>query len=136
MKAALPHQQGFTLIEVLVAVVLSSIVLLGLAAGELKSLQYANNSFNYTVSLVQANNVIERTWSNLCALQQGDTAYDNTYGTANFTPQIDLYNVTVDPAPGDAFVNTLDITVDWIDARMANNDSIIRLNATYPQICN
>ena len=136
MKTALPHQQGFTLIEVMVALVISSVALLGLAAGELKSLQYATNSFNYTVSLVQANNAIERTWSNLCGLQDGTTPYDNTYQTNNLQPQLGVYVLTPDPAIGSGFIDKLDVTVSWTDARMADTDeSIIRLAAEYPNLC-
>ena len=136
MKAALSHQQGFTLIEVMVALVISTVALLGLAAGELKSLQYATNSFNYTVSLVQANNAIERTWSNLCLLQNGNTPYDNTYQTNNLQPQLGVYVLTPDPAIGSAFTTKLDVTVSWTDARMADADeSIIRLVAEYPNLC-
>ncbi|MFM9785977.1 type IV pilus modification PilV family protein, partial [Streptomyces scabiei] len=46
-------QNGFSLLEVMLSVVITGIALLGLAAAQLKSLQYATNSFNYTVSLVQ-----------------------------------------------------------------------------------
>ena len=53
-------QKGFTLLEVMIAVVVAGIALLGLAAAQLKSLQYATNSFNYTVSLIQAQNTIEQ----------------------------------------------------------------------------
>lgn len=46
-------QAGFSLLEVMISVVIAGIALLGLAAAQLKSLQYATNSFNYTVSLIQ-----------------------------------------------------------------------------------
>jgi len=129
-------QQGFTLIEVLIALAISSIALLGLAAAQLQSLKYATNSFNYTISLVQANNAIERTWGNLCGLQLGTIAYDAAYNTANFQPQLNIYNLTPTPLPGANFNNDLNITVSWSDARMADdNDSIIRIKAKYPQIC-
>jgi type IV pilus assembly protein PilV len=128
--------RGFTIIEVLIALVISSIALLGLAAGQIKSLQYATNSFNYTVSLVQANNAIERTWANLCDLQSGVVAYDAAYNTAYFQPQINVYTLTPRPLTGAAFTNNLDIMVSWNDARMADdNASVIRINAQYPQIC-
>lgn len=137
MKSALSQQQGFTLIEVMVALVLSSVALLGLAAGELKSLQYATNSFNYTVSLIQANNAIEQTWVNLCNLQNGTTTYDDAYATSFLNPQIDTYRLTATPGASSLGIfNELDITVNWTDARMADtNNSVIRLIATYPQIC-
>jgi len=136
VSCSLNQQQGFTLVEVLIALVISSIALLGLAAGQLKSLQYATNSFNYTVSLQQANNAIERTWANLCDLQNGAIAYDAAYKTNNLTPQIGSYTLTTTPATGAAFTNDLDVTVSWIDARMANpGDSVIRIKARFPQIC-
>ncbi|MGL1958739.1 MAG: prepilin-type N-terminal cleavage/methylation domain-containing protein [Colwellia sp.] len=132
----LQRPQGFTLVEVLIALALSSVALLGLAAGQLKSLQYATNSFNYTLSLVQANNAIERTWANLCDLQDGTTAYDGAYYAAYLQPQINAYTLTPTPLPNAAFTNNLNISVSWFDARMASpNDSIIRINAQYPQIC-
>lgn len=127
---------GFSLVEVLIALAISSIALLGLAAGQLQSLKYATNSFNYTLSLVQANNAIERTWANLCALQNGELEYNVAYRNAHFTPQISLYGLTPTPQVGNAFPNRLNIAVSWQDARMADpNDSIIRVNTTYPQIC-
>jgi len=136
MKLPKEKQQGFTLVEVLIALAISSVALLGLAAGQLQSLKYATNSFNYTLSLVQANNAIERTWVKLCDLQKGTLAYDDAYKVANLQPQINAYSLTATPAPGATFENNLDITVSWIDARMANpDDSIIRINAQYPQIC-
>ena len=131
-------QYGFTLVEVLIALVISSIALLGLAAGQLKSLQYATNSFNYTVSLVQANNAVERTWANLCSIQTPNIAYDAAYYTANFQPQISAYTLIPipDPRAGAAFTNNLDISVSWSDARMADPDlSIIRISAQFPVIC-
>ncbi|GAL03454.1 type IV fimbrial biogenesis protein PilV [Photobacterium aphoticum] len=60
-------QRGFSLIEALVALFISSVALLALAAGQLKSLQYANNSFQYTLAMIQANNAVERVWNDACA---------------------------------------------------------------------
>ncbi len=42
-------QAGFSLLEVMISVVIAGIALLGLAAAQLKSLQYATNIFNFTV---------------------------------------------------------------------------------------
>lgn len=136
MKSFPFKPQGFTLVEVLIALALSSIALLGLVSGQLQSLKYATNSFNYTLSLVQANNAIERTWVNLCNLQSGSLAYDAAYSAENLQPQMNVYTLTPTPLPGATFTNNLDIKVSWNDARMADsNASIIRINAQYPQIC-
>lgn len=145
MEGSLSNQKGITLLEVMIALVLSSIALLGLAAAELRSLQYATNSFNYTVSTIQANNAIERTWASLCNIQQGSLAYDAAFSTANFDPQISLYTLTAIPNPnaGEAFNNDLAITVTWSDTRVGNGNNDINdnslnsvtVNATFPGIC-
>ena len=145
MKTSLSNQKGLTLLEVMIALVLSSIALLGLAAAELRSLQFATNSFNYTVSTIQANNAIERTWANLCNIQQGALPYDAVFSANNFVPQINLYTLTAIPNPnaGAAFNNNLAITVTWSDTRVGNannqiNDNSLNsvtVNATFPGIC-
>lgn len=128
-------QSGFTLIEVLIALFLSTIILLGLAAGELKSLQYATNSFNYTLSLVQANNAVEKTWSKLCDLQTGNISYNNDF-VASVQPQFTAYTMTLTPAAGAGFNNELEVDVSWNDARMVDGlESRIRIDAMYPQVC-
>ena len=126
---------GFTLIEVLIALFLSTIILLGLAAGELKSLQYATNSFNYTLSLVQANNAVEKTWSKLCDLQTGALSYDADF-VSSLQPQFAAYTLVLTPAAGAGFTNQLDVNVSWNDARMVDGlESRIRIDAMYPQVC-
>ena len=126
---------GFTLIEVLIALFLSTIILLGLAAGELKSLQYATNSFNYTLSLVQANNAVEKTWSKLCDLQTGALSYDADF-VGSLLAQFAAYTLVLTPAAGAGFTNQLDVNVSWNDARMVDGlESRIRIDAMYPQVC-
>ena len=53
---------GFSLVEVLIAILLVAIGLLGLAAAQVKTLQYASSSLQQTVASIQAQNVIERLW--------------------------------------------------------------------------
>lgn len=140
----LPQQhknaQGFTLVEVLIAMALSTIALLGLAAAQLKSLQYATNSFNYTVSLIQANNAVERTWVNLCNLQSGSTTYDAAYFNV-IRPQVNNYTMVLEPLPGAAFTSNLNITVSWTDNRLTDvaaanvNQNQAVIEAVFPNIC-
>ncbi|MBU2971801.1 prepilin-type N-terminal cleavage/methylation domain-containing protein [Pseudoalteromonas sp. C2R02] len=145
MKIVDSQSKGFTLIEVLIALIISSIALLGLASGQLKSLQYATNSFNYTVSLIQANNAIERMWVDICALQRGDIAFDQAY-ISSLDPEFDRYNLDlegVDVAAG-TFDNDFIIKVNWENDRIKNEDKImqgninldnqIAINATFPQL--
>lgn len=54
--------RGITLIEAIVTMFIATVGLLSLGAAQLKSLQYAHNSFNYTIALVEANNAVETIW--------------------------------------------------------------------------
>lgn len=64
-----PHrQQGFGLIEVLVALTILSVGMLGLAAMQLNSLQNARESLNTTIATIMVRDMNERAWA-----QQGET---------------------------------------------------------------
>jgi len=134
MKVINSHNKGFTLIEVLIALIVSSIALLGLASGQLKSLQYATNSFNYTVSLIQANNVVEKIWADICVLQSGDLAFDQAY-ISNLQPEFDAYTLEFEDVEAGNFKNNFTIKVKWDDERMTDGlDSQIAINAAFPQL--
>lgn len=64
---------GFSMIEVLVTMVIISVGLLGTAALQVKSMQYAYSSYQHTIATVQANDAVERLWANVCALP-GETS--------------------------------------------------------------
>lgn len=59
-----PHcQQGFGLIEVLVALTILSVGMLGLAAMQLKSLQASRESLNTTIATIMVRDMNERAWA-------------------------------------------------------------------------
>lgn len=59
-----PHaQSGFGLIEVLVALTILSIGMLGLAAMQLTSLQFARESLNTTIATIMVRDMNERAWA-------------------------------------------------------------------------
>lgn len=59
-----PHaQRGFGLIEVLVAMTILSIGMLGLAAMQLTSLQFARESLNTTIATIMVRDMNERAWA-------------------------------------------------------------------------
>lgn len=59
-----PHrQQGFGLIEVLVALTILSIGMLGLAAMQLTSLQFARESLDTTIATIMVRDMNERAWA-------------------------------------------------------------------------
>lgn len=57
--------RGFTLIEVLVALLVLSVGLLGLAGLQLHALQYAHSSYQRTLVNIQALDMAERMWTHL-----------------------------------------------------------------------
>lgn len=65
-------QTGFSLIEVMITMLVMAIGLLGLAALQLKSVQFSQASLQQSMAAMQAADMTERLWSNLCVLS--DTA--------------------------------------------------------------
>ena len=63
---------GFTLIEILVALVILSIGLLGIAALQLRSVQNSQASFERSVATLQARDLVERMWAGICTLHDAN----------------------------------------------------------------
>ncbi|WP_019021691.1 type IV pilus modification protein PilV [Thioalkalivibrio sp. ALE23] len=57
---------GLTLIEVLVALIVLSVGVLGLAGLQITSLQYSQSSYERSIAVMQANDLVERLWAGLC----------------------------------------------------------------------
>ncbi|WGI24875.1 type IV pilus modification protein PilV [Halomonas alkaliantarctica] len=70
------QQRGFSLIEALIALVVLSIGLIGVAAMQLKALQSANAGYQRSVASVAAVDAQERLWAHLATLDAGQTCED------------------------------------------------------------
>lgn len=117
----------------------AGLALLGLAVTQLKSLQFASNSFDYTMSLIQGQNAIERIWVRTCRLQSGSLVMSDQELRTWLGPKpnlLDRYTVVLP----DNYSNEMQITVRWTDLRNdhAYNESHaqqlvnqISLNASY-----
>lgn len=122
------RQQGFSLLEVMVSLVVASIALLGLAAGQIKSLQYATNSFDYTLSLLQAHNAVENTWANLCLVQKGDLAFADV----NTDTQNEKYTISF---PNSFDSDKFQVEVEWVDTRINDGlENSVLIEASFPNI--
>ena len=77
------QQSGFTLIEVLIAMVISSIAILGMMMLQLQSLKYSQSSFERSLVMLQASDLKERTWTSVCdplnAFSQLTSEWTNQY---------------------------------------------------------
>ncbi|EHJ94944.1 type IV pilus modification protein PilV [Vreelandella boliviensis] len=69
-------QRGFSLIEALIALVVLSIGLIGVAAMQLKALQSANAGYQRSLASVAAVDAQERLWAALTTLNPGETCED------------------------------------------------------------
>lgn len=142
---------GFSLIEVLVAILLATFGLLGLASAQIKALQYAGSSLSYTVATIQAHNAVERIWPQLCALQQGSLDFDEDFITT-LQPQDDLdpagyqltfadfaFNVSpYQPAPAAPLpLSMLELTVSWNDRRLNDGEAnSMDIQSSFPWLRN
>jgi type IV pilus assembly protein PilV len=128
-----PQRDGFSLIEVLVAILLVAIGLLGLAAAQIKTLQYASSSLQQTVASIQAQNVIERLWPDLCRLQQGSQPFDENFKAslkpdaeldpAGYSATVPAYDFSVSPLTNAAARPLLSVTISWTDRRQRDQSS-------------
>ncbi|WP_105166742.1 type IV pilus modification PilV family protein [Pseudoalteromonas sp. T1lg23B] len=126
--------KGFSLIEVMVSMLIASIALLGLAATQLRTLQYATNSFDYTVGLILGQNAMERIWSRLCDIQHKDPSLfqDDTFREWLLAPS--SIRATFEVTVPDTYANEMNIQVNWVDERMnaaIDGENQVVLNATF-----
>ena len=61
------HQQGFSLIEVLIALVVLAFGLMGVAAMQIKALQSATEGYQRSIAVVAAVDAQERIWNLLAS---------------------------------------------------------------------
>lgn len=80
------QQHGFSLIEVLVALLVLSIGLLGLAALQTTSLQYNTGSYFRTQATFLAYDIIDRMRANIAAVVDNDNNGYDQPTTTNVTP--------------------------------------------------
>lgn len=67
-------QQGFTLLEALIAMFLTAGAILGLGILHIKSVQQSQLAMQRTIANIQANDLVDRMWANRCSLS---TKYGN-----------------------------------------------------------
>lgn len=98
------QQGGFTLVEALIALLVLSIGLLGVAAMQLKALQSAHAGYQRAVASLAAQDVVELLWEELdmnsssCPTSSALDLADWTERWGNFLPSLNGSPVTVEPS--------------------------------------
>jgi type IV pilus assembly protein PilV len=123
----LGQQSGFSLIEVMVTLLVLSIGLLGVAALQVASLQYSNTSLHRSIAVIQANDLVERLWTNICQIsnntQRASIVTDWNTAHANSLPgRSGALRVTAPPV--------YEIEVSWSEQRLGEGTR----NFTYSTI--
>lgn len=113
---------------------IASIALLGLAATQLRALQYATNSFDYTVALVQGQNAMEKIWSRLCDIQHNDPSLFQDEDFREWLLAPSDIRTTFEVIVPQTYENEMNILVNWVDDRMdpdVDGENQVVLNATF-----
>lgn len=121
----IPKQQGFTLLELLVALLIAALSVLGFAYTQTKSLQYGRSSSQYTQASIQASNTVEQMWGSLCDLKSGTKTLDSLLLDNGFTR---TYSPTT-------FSNEMTIVVTSDENRLTDVSDTIQVKVTFPDIC-
>jgi len=138
-------QTGFTLLEAMVALLIFSVGLLGLAGMQMSGMQNSQSAILYTLAVQQSYDMAERIRANLAGATLGD--YDDlksatvscaaTPGSCTSTAHLDFanwYNLTKDVLPGGSGT----VTGEAVDNNGdGTNDSLaftITVSWTEPQI--
>lgn len=127
--AALARQQGFNLVEIMVSMVLAVMVFLGLAKGQVVSLQQAHYSLQSTLATIEASNSVEQIWSSLCEVQRKPEQFTQADFLARFTLQ-DGHRLVLPNRYSDNFV----VAIEWQDERVSGAKRV-ELNAGFPPLC-
>jgi len=125
---------GFTLIEILVALVILSIGLLGIAALQLRSLQNSHASYERSIATLQAKDLVERMWARTCSLNNEDGTFDEPVAESietvwredhervgTFSGQGWLPVLTVPPTATDFWT----ITIRWAGRSQGQEEEIV-----------
>lgn len=120
-------QSGFTLIEALIALLVLSIGMLGVAAMQLKALQGAHAAYQRSIASLAAQDAQERLWAEMA--QQGGLACPGE-GEVNGTGANTWHGQWVEFLPGlnsspvsESGDCQFDISVGWSDSRFENEDA-------------
>lgn len=119
-------EQGFTLIEALIALLVLSIGLLGVAAMQLKSLQGAHAAYQRSIATLAAQDAQERLWAQM-ALDGGCPAWDSDSTTSSLANDTDWEQEWAKYLPGFADASDVEthsnceftISISWDETRFS-----------------
>ncbi|WP_404299044.1 prepilin-type N-terminal cleavage/methylation domain-containing protein [Halomonas sp.] len=132
----LPHPQaGFTLLEVLIALLILSFGLIGISLLQVKSLHGVHHAYLGSVANMAARDVKEQLWAKKIEMLR-DTPVDATLCPAADASKLEVSGWTNKLPDGEILVTSLEtpceyvVEVRWIDSRL-NTDEVQGAYTTY-----
>jgi type IV pilus assembly protein PilV len=127
------RQFGVTLIETLVTMLIVSIGLLSIAALQLKSVQYASESYHRSVATVLAGDLVERLWAGIGTLPENAEAIADDWETSIIErdpPPLPGW-IEKDDGPLSESDGVYTITIEWTERLGSKKVSFVH-NAILP----
>lgn len=134
-------QQGFTLLEALIAMFLTAGAILGLGILHIKSVQQSQLAMQRTIANIQANDLIDSMWANRCSLsskikEDWEERWDST---KNEMADIDQFamrqflqdwtgEIIPDPAPNH---QQYKVVISWINSKATSDSTATQQSFTY-----
>lgn len=141
--AARGHQQGMSLIEVLIAALILAIGLLGIAAMQAMTLRNSQSAFDRTQAVVLSYSMFDAMRANATAARAGGytlgrTCTVPTAGSTLVSRDQNLWLQSLKDTMGDSACGTISacasnvcsITVEWNDSRATGGDAAKTLTTT------
>ena len=128
-------EKGFTLFEVLVAMFITGVALLGLAQMEVYILKSSQSSLNYTVASIRANSFVDHIWMDLCHAQSVTSASTYTQIRSDWINELSAAGMTSEAnSPASTASQNMSVTVNWSDPRFIDDDdnNSLTLQTTFP----
>ncbi|MGI5309101.1 type IV pilus modification protein PilV [Rheinheimera sp. WS51] len=132
MRNNFDMQQGVTLIEVLVSVLVLGVGLLGVAGLQTTSIRNVNSSYERSMSMILTDNLIELMRSNPNVARNGGYALSDCTGSSALLTDRWVQNVkavtTAETCPvisWDGGANLYTVTISWTDDRLVTGNSVV-----------
>ncbi|MBT8087038.1 MAG: type IV pilus modification protein PilV [Gammaproteobacteria bacterium] len=119
------RQQGFTLIEVLVALLILSFGLLGIANLQLGGVSKSRNSFERSQAILLANEIVERIRANAPGAAGG--GYDLASGDTAPTPSSNCLGTSADCSPAELAAADLANWQQRVEDLLVGTDTVIQV---------
>jgi type IV pilus assembly protein PilV len=121
-------QRGFTLVEVLIALLVLSFGLLGIANLQLSGVSTSRASFERSQAALLANEIVERIRANLPAATAGN--YNLSSGATAATPTSNCIGVSANCSPADLAAADLAYWQARVNSVLSGTDAVIQVNVS------